>query len=367
MFPEIALASQFGSIFHTTDADFSGTPWQTTVGGGSVALSQSFICGTSTVSYNGYAYPSVPIGTQCWLAENLLTTQKPDGSGLSSYCYSPCGSPWGRLYTWNVAMNGATTATACGAKIQGICPAGWHIPSAKVGCSNDDWYLIQTYLGDGSAYGSIKTPGTTYWNPPNSGADTGSGFNAVGAGYWYPNVYVNRLDFSEFWTSFEYNVTYAYRRILAYNTTGLNVQYNNEKIFGFSVRCMKDTPGPDYYSTGTYYSPIFQRAQVASWGNLTYNAILYGQGLGIKVRSCALADCSGGDDWGTCSYITSGNALLTGGCVDNSEKYIQYIADFSSDGSNTAYLNDITVDYQYNPDTTTMWGSVKFFGTIIFK
>jgi len=29
-----------------------------------------FTCGTSTVTYDGYAYATVQIGTQCWFKEN---------------------------------------------------------------------------------------------------------------------------------------------------------------------------------------------------------------------------------------------------------------------------------------------------------
>jgi len=126
-----------------------------------------------------------------------------------------------------------------------------------------------------------------------------------------------------------------------------------------------------YYSSGSYTSLPIQRAQVASWGNLTYSAPnLNGQGLGIKVRTCASSDsgvCDGYHSWGSCTAITSGNALSTGGCVSNNDKFIQYQANFTSDTTNTAYLDDITLDYFYNPDTSIISGVVKFFGSIIFK
>jgi len=380
--PAIASASILGNIFHTSDTDFNGTTSQTAISGGSVGLGQ-WSCGQN-ITYNGYAYPTVLIGTQCWLAENLQTTLKPDGSALTSYCYSPggCASPWGRLYDWNVTMNGATTATGCGAKIQGICPSGWHIPSDYTGCANDDFYLLSTYLGgDSVSGGHMKETGTAHWSSGNTG-DNNSGFTGVGAGRWDGSSFVQRPDSGYFQTSFQNDGSSAFVRSLYYSTTSLYRSSAIMKTNGLSVRCVKDNLNPSYYSSGTYTSTIFQRAQVASWGNLNWNAIINtNTALTIKVRTCSAPDCSDCSGttcaWSYCGNVDTGAAQGGAGvplnsgspnCVYNTQKYIQYQATLtSSDGVNTPYLNDILLDYQYNPDTSTMSGFVKFFGSITFK
>ena len=77
----------------------------------------------------GNFYTTVQIGEQTWMQQNLRVTLAPDGSGIDSYIYTIDGIPvneetYGRLYTWDVAMNGSTVENS-----QGICPDGWHIPS----------------------------------------------------------------------------------------------------------------------------------------------------------------------------------------------------------------------------------------------
>lgn len=94
-------------------------------------------------------YRTVTIGTQTWFAQNLNYA---DG-GVTSYCYD--NDPkncerYGRLYTWAVAMgideryNSLRATTAKGKDsilvfpVQGVCPAGWHIPdSSEIGTLRD--------------------------------------------------------------------------------------------------------------------------------------------------------------------------------------------------------------------------------------
>ena len=77
--------------------------------------------------YEGETYPTVKIDGRVWMAENLRyappgattnTDMWPSEKGLSS----------GMLYTYATAMNGASVDG--GTSVQGICPTGWHIPTA---------------------------------------------------------------------------------------------------------------------------------------------------------------------------------------------------------------------------------------------
>ena len=101
--------------------------------------------GIPTVTDNdGNVYNTIQIGTQCWMKENLRTTQYPDGTSITfgnggtststGYCYhvnnnSANDVTFGLLYNWSAAMNYASSSAAVPSGVRGICPNGWHIPS----------------------------------------------------------------------------------------------------------------------------------------------------------------------------------------------------------------------------------------------
>lgn len=110
-------------------------------------------CGSPITDRDGYTYNTTNVGGQCWMAENLKTKTKPDGTPLTNLedgserdCMS---STWdergtesdcnaGRVfYTFDAAMNGSTDE-----KSQGLCPDGWHIPS------DSEWHTLESFLSD---------------------------------------------------------------------------------------------------------------------------------------------------------------------------------------------------------------------------
>ena len=93
---------------------------------------------TITDSRDGQIYPTVQIGSQCWLQKNM------NYSTGSSRCYdnyaSNCNT-YGRLYDWQTVL--------------GACPSGWHLPS------DAQWTTLTTFLGGtGVAGGKMKSTGT---------------------------------------------------------------------------------------------------------------------------------------------------------------------------------------------------------------
>lgn len=85
-----------------------------------------------TDSRDGKLYRAVAIGTQTWMAQNLNYAGKGVcNANLTSNC-----DRFGRLYTLAEVLDGDEP----GVRVQGICPAGWRIPS------NDDWSELEGFV-----------------------------------------------------------------------------------------------------------------------------------------------------------------------------------------------------------------------------
>jgi uncharacterized protein (TIGR02145 family) len=224
-------------------------------------------CGTVT-DYDGNVYQTVRIGNQCWMAENLRTTHYSNGVAIphvsdalswqslggtsKAWCYynndANNAEPYGLLYTWAAATNGAASSNANPSGVQGVCPDGWHLPS------DAEWIELEISLGMSvsdteligargtTEGGALKETGTTYWQSPNTGATNASGFGAVGGGYRYRNGTFNYLMQNCYFRTSTIGITntaYSARRMLSYNSSQIS-RADNNKTDGLSVRCVKD-------------------------------------------------------------------------------------------------------------------------------
>ena len=193
------------------------------------------VCGQKC-AYNGSSYSTVSIGGLCWFAEDLRTTKKPDGVTAITTNGGSGSAPFGYYYTWAVAGNGAALTSSAGAKIQGICPNGWHIPSFVA--AGDDFNVLNTAVGGNS--GALRTTGTTYWTSPNSGATNSSGFSAIGNGGVTGGIpgFATPYDYGLYWSS-ALNGVYSNVWYIMYNSAGI---YSIGRSGGdyFSVRCVKN-------------------------------------------------------------------------------------------------------------------------------
>jgi len=211
-----------------------------------LSLSVDFTCGgTWTDSRDGKTYATVMIGSQCWMAQNINVGTKVAGSGnqgsncasIQKYCYSDneanC-TTYGGLYQWDQAMCGSVTAGA-----QGICPVGWHIPT------HDQFTTLERAI---CVSGTCTTDfpfdtSTTGWRGTNEGTNLksggSSGFNGLLAGYRSTDGSFGTLTaYGYFWTSLQSGAN-AWGRY-PYSGRATVCRFTDDKLYGFSVRCLKD-------------------------------------------------------------------------------------------------------------------------------
>ena len=173
---------------------------------------------TITDSRDGQVYPTVQIGSQCWLQKNM------NYNTGTSYCYdnntTNCNT-YGRLYERQTAL--------------GACPSGWHLPS------NDEWTALADFLGGVSiAGGKMKEAGTAHWYSPNTGATNSSGFTALPGGVEgvsgdYGLLFVQ----TRIWSSTEVpGQDIGWGWIIDGN--GTYICLTGSGYDSFSVRCLKD-------------------------------------------------------------------------------------------------------------------------------
>jgi uncharacterized protein (TIGR02145 family) len=180
----------------------------------------------------GNTYQTVEIGDQIWMKENLRVTKSPQSIPISSYCYDDdtvYESTYGRLYTWDVIMNGSVTEMA-----QGICPDGWHIPS------DAEWKTLEVSLGMTVQEADMEN----IWRGEGVGTSLikggKSGYEALLSGRRISSGSYSLLDQYEYiWTSTEYG-EYAWRRCLNAMDTKVGRWNTFPKTYAFSVRCIKN-------------------------------------------------------------------------------------------------------------------------------
>ena len=188
----------------------------------------AFVCGNMLTDIrDNFQYPTVVIGTQCWMAANLnfgntiaSSQMQRDNCVSEKYCLNDlpanCSNSGG-LYQWDELMKFDVNSGA-----QGFCPPGWHIPTEA------DWTtLFNNYISNGFAGNPLKFTGF-------------SGFNAFLEGRRHENVSWDYLNFSTmFWSSTSHSPTKAWAHGLNSDNPSVS-NYPSLRANAFSVRCLKD-------------------------------------------------------------------------------------------------------------------------------
>jgi len=202
----------------------------------------------------GKVYTTVYLGTQCWMKQNLNigvripgTNDQTNNGTIEKYCYNNTESNcdyYGGLYQWDEMMQYTTTAG-----VKGICPTGWHLPT------DAEWTTLTNYVSSQPAYRCNNNTtyiakalaATTNWNSStgtctvgnNLDANNATGFTALPAGYRNADGGFYLGYDATFWSSTEGYGSYAWNRYLGSGNSGVG-RYNYGKVYGFSVRCLKD-------------------------------------------------------------------------------------------------------------------------------
>ncbi len=193
--------------------------------------------GGTVTDYDGNVYNTVVIGNQTWLKENLRSLHYADGTPIDSvWVYDDNESnaeTWGRLYSWDAAMNGAGSSNGNPSGVQGVCPDGWHLPSKA------EFVELTDFIGSGNGW-KMKETSAAYWNTPDQNTNE-TGFSARGAGLResISHTYQNLKETTNFWTATEESDNRSYD-VIIYDQQGNAVVHNDPKLHGFSVRCVKD-------------------------------------------------------------------------------------------------------------------------------
>jgi uncharacterized protein (TIGR02145 family) len=240
----LTASTQYWAVGYATNS--VGTSYGDTITFTTSAAAPSASCSVPSVTYDGFTYTTVLIGSQCWFVENLRNDNYNDGSPIpgnlddatwaattlgAQAVYAEGSSPvgsgstdeivnlatYGRLYNWYAVNTG------------NLCPLGWHVPTDL------EWTALETALG-ASAGDQLKNrpSDTPAWDGTNS-----SGFSALPGGA-RADLYFDQLETDGgWWSSTPDGVAGWYR----YLTTGSSaIGRNGNYELGISVRCLQDAP-----------------------------------------------------------------------------------------------------------------------------
>jgi len=125
------------------------------------------------VDPSGIIYPTICIGTQEWVACNIMTKHYRNGDAIPEVTGN---TAWAALTTGARCSYNNTESNA-GATKKLSSSNSFIVPS------DTEWNNLIDYLGlFYEIGGKLKETGTIHWNSPNTGATNEVGFNGVGSG-----------------------------------------------------------------------------------------------------------------------------------------------------------------------------------------
>lgn len=193
--------------------------------------------------------PSVTIGNQVWMSENLNVDKFRNGDPIPevktkeewrvacgkkqpAWCYynndSVHGAVYGKLYNWYAVCDK-----------RGLAPEGWHVPSGT------EWRKLYEYLGGIRGAVGKKLKSTSGWEDEGNGADS-YGFNGLAAGVRTTTAMITPNDGFRWqgrlaiWWSTNDPKRYSDIECFVLRVTDKAVFEWHDPHDGFSVRCIKN-------------------------------------------------------------------------------------------------------------------------------
>lgn len=197
--------------------------------------------GTMTDPRDGKTYKTVVVEGKTWMAENLNFAGNEDFPLAEQYSLCSYGEEencelYGRLYTREAAMNSDTCAynTSCSLAdpLQGVCPAGWHIPSLTEATdlkdlASDSFLTLTSAKGWGNDTLSVYSGDDTYglsFLP--AGDKSGNDYKYFGANaFMWANIPGDKQRY--------FVINASEKKAFIHSGYSVNVLY-------LSVRCVKD-------------------------------------------------------------------------------------------------------------------------------
>jgi len=185
---------------------------------------------------------TVSVCNETWMIKNLDVSTYSNGDPIpqvtdsaqwvnlttGAWCYymndAANGPVYGKLYNW-YAVNDP----------RGLAPAGYHV------ATHDEWNSLVACLGgDSLAGGKIKETGFAHWLSPNTDATNSSGLKGLPAGLRdFDGEFIAMSSYGAWWSATEVDNTYSWAHNVYYND-GVHLGFEDLKILGYSVRCVKD-------------------------------------------------------------------------------------------------------------------------------
>ena len=254
--PQISISPDSLNFTVNTAEGFEQSQTLTISNTGATALEATITINSYSVTdIDGNIYPTVQIGDQIWMAENLKVTHFRDGTAITNiidagvwetltteaYCVhdnniSNESETYGNLYNRYAAVD-----------VRDIAPEGWHLPT------DAEWKELEMALGM-----SQLEADAPYWRGTNEGSklagDTDlwangalvnnsefgtSGFTALPGGS-HVSLFTNLGNNSYFWSATEDQPNNAWIRALNASVTNINRTTYND-FAGLSIRCVKDS------------------------------------------------------------------------------------------------------------------------------
>ena len=262
---EIGADTTFSYVCPTpgcTDPDAGNYNPEAVVEDGSCVYGPEECGGATSVTFDGYTYDLLAIGSQCWFAENLRTAHYANGDSIPG---NLTGSDWdstssgaqtvygegsstvyagsddevanlevyGRLYNWYAVDDS-----------RGLCPTGWHVPT------DGEWMTLEMELGmtsseanstgyrgtDQGAQMKASASDDPSWDGTNS-----SGLSALPGGLRDANYGSFGYEGSNgsWWSASPNGASGAWLRRLN-SGHGFVGRVSSYQRNGFSVRCLRD-------------------------------------------------------------------------------------------------------------------------------